>query len=115
MSCTEVQPGVIVCRYDTWPIRRVLKCPVCHQRRRVIGRDRGAWYDVLWTCCGCGDSWADGELLPRPFRRGWRKEAIADARRRWLAAGPFDREAHWAWLRAQIDADAEVAPPDGAQ
>ena len=102
MIRTEVAPGVIVCRHYNWPIRRVYVCPVCHERHRIIGTDRGAWYGILWTCCGCGDSWADGEILPRPFQRGWRQKAVAEARRRWVAAGPYDRAAHRAWIAEQI-------------
>jgi hypothetical protein len=30
------------------------------------------WYGTMWTCLACGDQWADGELLERPFMRGWR-------------------------------------------
>lgn len=66
--------------------------------RRRVGRCWGAcgmveaalvvteispWYGSVVRCTGCGDGWADGEMLPRPFRRGWRAAAVADAQRLW--------------------------------
>ena len=68
----------------TW-MRRVTKCPVCGERRRIVGMSQ-EWYDTIWTCCGCGDSWAGGELLPRPFKRGWRDAARRKARRDWVSS-----------------------------
>ncbi len=65
----------------TW-IRRVARCPVCKTHHRIVGMSQ-EWYDIIWTCCGCGDSWAGDELLPRPFKPRWRKEAIAKAKQRW--------------------------------
>lgn len=41
------------------------------------------WYGWTITCLGCGDSWADGEMLPRPFKPRWRTESIAEARQRY--------------------------------
>jgi hypothetical protein len=38
-------------------------------------------YGTTWTCCGCGDSWQDGERGERPFAPGWRKRSIEHARR----------------------------------
>lgn len=70
----------------TW-IRRVGTCPCCKDRRRIVGFFQ-EWYGTTWTCCGCGDSWADGEILPRPFCRGWRGQAIAKAKVRWREASP---------------------------
>ena len=64
----------IVCRYANFPLHRISNCPTCKQRRRTAGNDRGAWIGVIWTCCSCGDRWGDGEMLERPFRRGWRQD-----------------------------------------
>lgn len=52
----------------------------------MVERWGGAWYGPTITCCGCGDSWSDGEMLERPFRRGWRKESIGRAVRDWYEA-----------------------------
>lgn len=89
--------GAIVCSPSSFPLRRILPCPTCKQRRRFAIRD-AAWYGPTSTCCACGDSWSDGERHPRPFRRGWRVEAIERAKRTWTEAGAFTREQHRAWL-----------------
>jgi ribosomal protein L37AE/L43A len=68
----------------TW-IRRVFVCPVCNERHRIVGMSQ-EWYDTIWTCCGCGDSWSDGWLLPHPFARGWREESKRRAKQQWLDA-----------------------------
>lgn len=65
--------------------RRILHCPVCERRRRHVVNFGGYW-GITVHCCGCGDSWMDGELAPRPFARGWREKAIASAKRRYDAA-----------------------------
>jgi len=65
--------------------RRILNCPTCKQRRRFICT-LYEWYGWLVTCCACGDSWEDGERLPRPFARGWREQAKAKAKAAWKAA-----------------------------
>ncbi len=64
--------AVNVCGGGGFPLRRIAACPTCKQRRRFAGLDSGPYYGVAWTCCACGDSWADGERLERPFLRGWR-------------------------------------------
>jgi hypothetical protein len=63
-----------------------MHCPTCKSRRRFTQTWLGAWYGSRLTCCGCGDSWTDGERYPRPFLRGWRKEATDRARRDWQDA-----------------------------
>jgi hypothetical protein len=93
--------AVVVCAPDTYLLRRILRCPTCRTKRRFVGKD-APWYGPRWTCCGCGDSFGDGERLQRPARRGWRKQAVAEAKRLWGEAGPFDRAAHRAWLEAQM-------------
>lgn len=94
----------IVCRPPSFPIRRILNCPTCKQRRRMAGRDFGPYYGPTVTCCGCGDAWSCGEMLDRPFKRGWRQEAIAGAKQAWEVAGQFTRAEHKAWLAAELDA-----------
>lgn len=68
--------------------RGIVHCPTCDRRRRFVVFFQ-AWYGGTWTCCGCGDSFADGQRLPRPFKRGWRAESIRSARRRWSTSGPW--------------------------
>lgn len=71
-----------------WPIRELFTCPVCkvENARIVINHFGNPYYGPKVTCAECGDSWSDGELMERPFRRGWRKEAQAQALADWNAA-----------------------------
>jgi hypothetical protein len=92
---------VIICRSEAFPLRRIGRCFNCKRRRRIAGLD-AAWYGAIWTCCACGDSWADGEVLPRPFKPRWREEATKQARATWDEAGRYTREEHRAWLRAEV-------------
>ncbi|MBY4721014.1 MULTISPECIES: hypothetical protein [Ralstonia] len=55
----------------------VLDCPTCLRPRRMFSR-YFEWYGASLTCAGCGEEWADGEMLERPFMVGWR-----DKNRRW--------------------------------
>lgn len=55
------------------------RCPTCARSRRMLGRFQ-PHYGWLVTCLGCGDSWQDGERMPRPFMRGWREKQIKEAR-----------------------------------
>jgi hypothetical protein len=92
---------VNVCRPDTFPVRRILRCPTCKQRRRFSGLD-AAWYGVTWTCCACGDSFADGERLLRPSRARWRIESAAKAKAVWVEAGRFTDAQRRQWIHEQI-------------
>ncbi|WP_329308384.1 hypothetical protein [Streptomyces microflavus] len=87
----------VICRPSAFPIRRITSCPTCKQRRRMAGRD-ALWYGPTLTCCTCGDSWTCGEMHDRPFRRAWRTEAAAKARRTWTEAGAYTRADYDAWF-----------------
>lgn len=54
-------------------------CPNCNKRRYFVAwfQDWYGWHD---TCLACGDQWADGEFIDRPFRPHWRKDNIESAR-----------------------------------
>lgn len=65
--------------------RMVKHCPTCKRRRRMYGWFQ-QWYGWIVTCCHCGEKWCDGEMLPRPFERGWRRESALRARVRWVKA-----------------------------
>ena len=62
-----------------------IDCPFCEHEAHVVGATQ-EWYDTIWTCCRCGDAWAGGEMLPRPFARGWRQRAQRRARLDWWDA-----------------------------
>ena len=84
--------------------RRIHLCPTEGRRRRFVVRMQ-LWYGAEWYCLGCGDAWADGELRPRPWARGWRAKAVARARELWAAvAYPAGgaRQARKAWLDREL-------------
>jgi hypothetical protein len=82
--------------------RRIGFCPIEGRRRRFYVRFQH-WYGAEWHCLGCGDRWQDGELGSRPFMRGWRKEAIARAKRDWAGVTVSARDRKRAF-RAFMDA-----------
>lgn len=100
--------SVVICRAAEYSIRRVLRCPTCKARRRMLAQTY-AWYGPQVTCCHCGDTWNDGEREPRTNRRGWRQEAATKATAGWLAAGPFDRADFDRWFHEQVGELEEVA------
>lgn len=55
-------------------------CPICNKRTFFVSFFQD-WYGWDSTCIKCGDSWQDGHRLERPFMRGWRKQAIKDAKK----------------------------------
>lgn len=67
--------------------RRIVYCPTCDRNRRFVTMHQH-WYGTTWTCCACGDSWADGERLTRPFSPGWRQKAAVAAKKRWASIPP---------------------------
>lgn len=50
------------------------KCPNCNKRKFLV--ESFEWYPATFSCLNCGDQWAEGERLERPFMRGWREKAI---------------------------------------
>ncbi|WP_405019580.1 hypothetical protein OHV05_24590 [Kitasatospora sp. NBC_00070] len=93
--------SAIICSPAEYLLRRVANCPTCQRRRRFSGR-YAVWYGATWSCCGCGDTWTDGERHRRPFRRGWRPKAISQAKSTWDQAGLQNRAAFDAWCHEQL-------------
>jgi hypothetical protein len=58
-------------------------CHTCGILRRILALYY-EWYGPTWTCLRCGDSWNEDGRAERPFRRGWRKEAIRSAWRAYV-------------------------------
>lgn len=86
MTCVQIG-GAVVCGVGPHPTRRHIRlCPTEGRRRRMVREYGSLWYADTLTCLGCGDAWAGGERMPRPFARGWRKERITRARRDWRRA-----------------------------
>jgi hypothetical protein len=90
--------SVIVCQAMSYPMRRVMDCPFCKTRRRMLARDE-LWYGTSLTCCHCGHTWQDGER--RPATKDQCAYAAAEARRKWIEAGVYDSEDHRAWTEEQ--------------
>lgn len=70
-------------------IRSDHPCPICGYSVGLLGY-YAAWYSTMWTCLACGDQFGDGEIMERPFMRGWRLKNVQSAQRgyeAWVAAG----------------------------
>jgi hypothetical protein len=110
MGCQEFAGGVI-CSGPRDVVRRyVMRCWNCQTNRRVVSVWQGVFYGSIQYCCHCGDGWGGGERLERPFMRGWRQKAIAQARKYWdeaLTPREYDKA---------IDAELKAYfGPDGAE
>lgn len=100
MPC-EIGTNVIVCGPPRGVYYRSIgSCPACERRHRFITRWDGAWYGTT-EYGSCGDRWQDGEMAPRPFERGWRKEAQEHFRAMWDNAAP--RSLYNAYVRADCN------------
>ena len=86
--------------------RRIRLCPTENRRRRFIVSATSLWYSPTWQCLGCGDRWSDGERGYRPFARGWRDRAIAEARRKWAEAPAYPRLRDF--VRQELAAEGEL-------
>ena len=80
-------------------LRELFTCPVCtYIGARIVRHESGSpWYAPWWTCVECGDSWSEGELAARPFRRGWRAQAQSDALRDWESAPQLGTKVRRDW------------------
>lgn len=88
MTCQHFHDGdhcIHICRPSFDYIRRITLCPNCKVRRRFILKAQD-YYDTIWTCCACGDSWTAEGRMERPFKPGWRKERISRAKSDWAKA-----------------------------
>ena len=85
--------SISICAPPALEVRiRWSDCPSC---LKLNGKRRSPstiltyeWYGPTETCLRCGDTWHSGEMAPRPARRGWRREAIDLAKRRYRHAHP---------------------------
>jgi hypothetical protein len=50
-------------------------CPTCGKRRFFVGWFED-WYGWYFTCLRCGERFADGEMMERPFTPKWRQHNI---------------------------------------
>lgn len=79
---------VIICGGYTTLRRYVGKCyGACGVEDAPIVTTEGSpYYGADDRCTVCGDMWCPEGVYPRPFRRGWRPEAIDRAVVMWEAA-----------------------------
>ncbi len=96
--------SVAFCRPATLPVRRVQHCPTCGSVQDMAGILQ-LWYGVTVTCLGCGDTWTDGHMCERPFRRAWRDKSKTAAQKAWDAADGWSEAAESAWITEQIGAE----------
>lgn len=81
MPCRHYGENLVICSPTITGRRaRIVFCPTCGRRRRMYMWWQ-EWYGWHVTCLTCGEQWQDGEMLARPFCRGWRKENIAQAKK----------------------------------
>lgn len=58
------------------------KCPTCERRTTLVAFFY-EWHGWSVTCLRCGENWADGERLERPFRPKWREDSVRQSREQW--------------------------------
>ena len=56
-----------------------MRCPSCRRQNAKFYGWRQDWYGWTITCTECGEMFADGEWLERPWSPGWREENILKA------------------------------------
>lgn len=54
----------------------VMRCPSCKRRKAKFYGWFQEWYGWHNTCLECGEQFADGKWLERPWCPGWREENI---------------------------------------
>ena len=101
MSGTICRPRTVYGRTVTW-------CPTCGRRRRMAGL-MAAWYPTVLGCTACGDAWAEGERMERPFAPGWRRRHAATYRRWWDEGCRWDAAMRRVMqeVRREIESDDE--------
>lgn len=83
MTATIPASGIVACLPDNRFLRRrYQRCPVDECITEQVVRFE-LWHGPTIWCTRCGDTWSDGEMLPRPLARGWRRTAQRAARRLW--------------------------------
>ena len=55
------------------------RCPSCKRPKAQFYSWFQEWYGWHTTCCECGERFADGEWLDRPWLPGWREKNILKA------------------------------------
>lgn len=58
---------------------KTMKCPSCERAEAQFYGWFQEWYGWHLTCLECGEQFADGEWLERPWCAGWREHNILKA------------------------------------
>jgi len=82
MPCVKIGNAIVCTPTVTRIEKHRYRCPTCKTRTTFLC-EFAEWYGWTKTCLRCGDAWDNGEMLPRPFKPGWRKESIEWAKQRW--------------------------------
>lgn len=91
--------SVIICSPRYTYFRRVMRCPSCKVRRRMLVAEE-EWYGPTITCTACGFQRSDSMFCNN--RKGRRRmQRAAEAKRLWLEAHPPSYFETWvdSWLR----------------
>lgn len=90
-----------VCVSPVWAYRATLLCETCGCNRRFL-IELHAWWGTTKTCLTCGDTW-DFEYgrLRRPFKSGWRKEAVARAKAQPYTTKREAYRAEWRYISGE--------------
>lgn len=98
-GCVGIGGGVIACGPGGVVIQSHGRClGLCARAdaRLLVREPNSPWWGADIRC-ECGDSWSDGELHGRPFRKGWRTAAQATFEAEWITALPEGTQALREW------------------
>jgi hypothetical protein len=111
-GCNTVGNGVVICGPGGVVVQERWTCPECKaENARLLTRwPNSAYYGPMHSC-ECGDEFADGYRLERPFARGWRAKARAEFEKDWPDALPEGTQPNYtrdAWLQSVTLPDGQV-------
>ena len=97
----EFAPNVIACHGPRGVHKLItLDCPTCEKPTEMVERWDGAWYGTTLMCRECCDQWQDGERLPRPFARNWKRDRSERIER--LAASALTGDEYKRWTDLDV-------------
>lgn len=92
-----------ICGSPYFLIKRYLRCPICECVTEMV-QCWHPWLGSTFGCCRCGDGWdgGTGELLERPFARGWRWRQARAYQQKWLRARHAGPSVLWGMMREAV-------------
>lgn len=76
--------GLIICRPHYTYFRRVMRCPACKVRRRMLVAEE-EWYGPTITCCTCGFEASESRICDNRNKKRRAQRAI-EAKALWRDA-----------------------------